>query len=209
MSVRRVLTLAAVLVLALTLAACGRSEPEKSLFAQGEDVVDMMAELAKQDAYLDAAASSTAVRDALAGAAVGSYDALDVVYAVTVDADALLSGAAAEDMSEPLAGYLRGKSCAAVINMVNAQAGTEALAAANICAAGKSFVCEGLSQSVLYIYVYRDGVPAAVSFVPGDDGAVSAAGMFILDEGFPVGSAGEVEERLAPYGAAVTVAAGG
>jgi len=36
---------------------------------------------------------------------------------------------------------------------------------------------------MVFLYVFRDIPPAAVTFLPGEDGAVSASGMFLLYDG--------------------------
>ena len=51
--------------------------------------------------------------------------------------------------------------------------------------------------------MYGGATPAAVTFVPGEDGAVMASGVFVFTDSLPTGSLEEVKEMFAPYSATV------
>ena len=66
------------------------------------------------------------------------------------------------------------------------------LAAASVCTAGKTFVHDQ-AQDMIYLYVFANSAPVAVTFTVGEDHTVSASGMFVVYDDFPCGSAGEIE----------------
>ena len=88
-------------------------------------------------------------------------------------------------MSDRLRSFMEERIQAAIATEINAAGGAMLLAASSICTASKTFVCQELTENAIYLYTYGDGVPAAVSFLRGEDGSVSATASFLLDESFP------------------------
>lgn len=179
--------------LVLLLAACGggteAKSGEKSLYERGLEVVSLMAEMAGNDAYLSAYSDNGEIREILSGAGAGDFSSPEAVYRVKIPAVALWSIAqmpAGGELPEPLREEIESKILTAFVSRINAMGGTAALAAASICTAGTLFVDEELTENTLYLYVFENAVPAAVVFLPGEDGAVSATGMLILCDGFDV-----------------------
>ena len=62
-----------------------------------------------------------------------------------------------------------------------------------MCTAEKLFVSGELTENEIYLYVYENAAPVAVTFMMGEDGAVAARGMFILYEGFEADRLEEME----------------
>ena len=114
----------------------------------------------------------------------------------------MLSGL--EGLSENLKTAMRQKAFgAALITQINAQNGATTLAATTICAAGKTFVSSEGDGDAIYLYVYENACPAAVSFVRGEDNSVSASGTFILNDGFDASSHESLEAFFGEAGAAI------
>lgn len=180
--------------LVLLVAACGggteAESGEKPLYERGLEVVSLMAEMAGSDAYLSAYSDSEEIREILSGAGAGDFSSPEAVYRVKLPAGALWGLAqmpASGELTEPLREEIESKIYSAFVSQINAMGGTASLAAASICTAGTLFVDKGLTENTLYLYVFENAVPAAVVFLPGEDGAVSATGMLILYDGFDVG----------------------
>ncbi len=180
------------LALVLSVSACGRQEPDvgKSLYDQGLEVVQLMAEMARSEDYVALYSGSSDVQAILERAGRGDFTAPQAVYRLTVPASALLT-LAEEETDLELSGLtpavrkvVEDKLQPALATMINAQAGTTAIAAASICAADKIFVSGELKENALYLYTFENAVPAAVSFTAGEDGAVSASGVLILNDAF-------------------------
>ena len=75
--------------------------------------------------------------------------------------------------------------------------------ATTICTAGKTFVSTEGDGDAIYLYVYENACPAAVSFVRGEDNSVSASGTFILNDGFDASSHESLEEFFGEAGAVI------
>lgn len=180
------------LTMALMLCACGsaggNSGSGKSLLEHGLDVVATMEEMASSDEYVNFYTGSKEMAEIINEIGEGDYSAPAAVYKLTIDEKAIeewamLSGA--EGLSETLKAAVTQKAVgAALITQINAQSGATTLAATSICTAGKTFVSTEASGSMVYIYAYENGCPAAVSFVEGEDHAVAATGNFILNDDF-------------------------
>ena len=109
-----------------------------------------------------------------------------------------------EAFSDTLQAYLRATVQSSIAAQINAKGGADALAAASACTASRIFFCDDLHENLLYLYTYENAAPAMISFLVGEDGAVSATGLFILYDGFPTGSAAEIQQFLSSLNVEVT-----
>lgn len=187
-----------VLALLFGLTACGhdKEKPEsKSLYAHGMDIVNMLSEMARSDDLLSVYTANTDIKDILMNLGNQEYGTPDAVYAITVPEEALINMAewnSLQNTSEALKGYLMQRFLASLMSQINAMGGVENLAASSVCTVGKTFVGENADQNVIYLYVYEDAAPVAVTFILGEDHTVSASGTFILYDGFTCGSSEEI-----------------
>lgn len=190
------MSLLLVFVMTLCLAACGSEAKEddekdkksdKTLYEHGLDVIELMVEATRNEAYMEIFSTSEDIAEVLSAIGEGDYEEPDEVLAVTGGADAfadLLSLNDIDGLSKDLDKNLNNRVFGSVITQLNARAGSMALAASSICSMGKTFVDEDVEENVLYIYIYEDANAVAVTFIPGEDGAVSAGGTFIMDKNF-------------------------
>jgi hypothetical protein len=58
--------------------------------------------------------------------------------------------------------------------------GTMALAAASLVRKTDLFVDTSVTEPVVYVYIYEEAYPVFVSFTPGEAGAVSATGTYVI-----------------------------
>lgn len=203
----------AVLSIVLLLGSCG-SGPEggtsgKSLYEQGLAIISVMQEMAGSEDCIASFTSDTDLGSILSEAAAGDYSEPQAVYQIKVPADSFLevSGLEISGLSQALQENLKARVASAVVSQINARGGVETLAAASVCTAGKTFVSSELAEDMIYLYVYEDAVPAAVTFTKGEDGAVSASGTFVLYDEFPTASASDIEGALSAFGVQVEEAA--
>lgn len=188
----------AVLFLAMVLAFSGCGE-KKSLANHGMDVVELIEEAINSEEYVKIYSATEQIGRVIEEAAEGDFSESEAVYSITIDEDDLLDLTGVddlEDMSEELQRMIKGKTAGALSNIINARAGAEILAASSIISMGKTFVYEEELENQLYLYTFADAKPIMVSFVVGEDGAVSATGTLILLEDFECGSEDEVEDSL-------------
>ncbi len=212
--------LALALSLVMTLGGCAGKEPAgeasqpepeaapaKTLYQQGEELAAWLVEMAGNRDYLSLYTGDEEVLGVLARAVEGKdYTSPKAVYSVTVPGDAagkllgLMGMEGADGLPDRLQQRVREKMIQALPTQVNAMAGTETLAAASICTASKTFVNDQVTEGVIYLYAYENGAPVAVTFLPGEDGAVAATGTFLLGDSFSLESLESMEGMLGMLG---------
>ena len=209
---KRIVALSMAFVMMLSLCACGGQSGNvtsgKTLLEHGLEVVATMDEMAGSDEYISFYSGSKDMAEIVKGISKGDHSAPVAVYKITIEEDAmgawdLLSGL--EGLSENLKTAIRQKAFgAALITQINAQNGATTLAATTMCTAGKTFVSTEEDGDAIYLYVYENACPAAVSFVRGEDNSVSASGTFIINDGFDPSTLETLEEFFGETGAVVT-----
>ena len=203
---KRIIVPMLVFAMLLSLCACnGESTKQKSLLHHGLDVVATMDEMANSEAYLNFYTADKEMTELVKSIGKDDHSTPVAVYQITMDNAAgeiwdRFGGL--EGLSDNLKTAMRQKAFgAAMITQINAQSGATALAASAVCTAGKTFVCEDAAEDCIYLYVYENACPAAVSFVCGEDYSVSAAGTFILNDAFDTGTTEILETFFAERGA--------
>ena len=159
------------------------AKPGKTAYDHGLELVQTMAVMANSEAYLAITTGSTEVTEKLIPVQEGTVDQPAAVYAVKLGDEYLAAMAEWIEVSEIPDGIkdiANQKLIGAFASQINAYAGAQNLAASAICAAGKTFVDESLTESVIYLYVFDNCPSAAITFTPGEDNAVSASGLFLL-----------------------------
>ena len=167
--------------LAASLSGC--SKPDKTAYDHGLELVQTMAELANSETYLALTTGSATVTEKLLPVQEGEVGEPAAVYTVTLGEDYLSAMAEWNEISEipdSIKEVANQKLIGAFATQILAYSGAQELAASAVCAAGKTFVDKSLTESVIYLYVFENCPPAAVTFIPGEDGAVSASGLFLL-----------------------------
>ncbi len=197
-----------VFCMVVLLGACNRengtlpSSP-KTLLEHGQDVVALMDEMASSESYRQAMGGSDELQKVLK--TLGNHQEPQAVYKITLPDDlvASYSGVDTSDWSDELKQSLSDRTSSSIISQLNSSEGITELAAASFCAAQKVFVSEEVTDPMTYLYVYDGATPAAVTFVPGEEGAVMASGLFVCTDSLPTGSLEEVKEMFALYSATV------
>lgn len=171
------LILAAIAATALCGCSAGTSN-EQYLYDLGIDVAETMKKLVKSDDYAEVYGAPDYVRDFVDDKVdLSDYDKPDKVYAVSLaDAEEFYESVIGGEPKwndldgvtrEQLAARLAVDCGLTVISQMNAQQGTDALAAAAIYIA---FVADEelkLDEPVTYVYVYESGTIVAVMFNEG------------------------------------------
>lgn len=189
------------LILIFHLSACSKeNEAEtKSLYAQGLEMVQLMSEMAQSKECMGIYTESSEIQTIIQNISLGDFSSPEAVYAISVaddDLAAIMELSNLDNVSEELKNCLKQKIFASLITQINSMSGVENLAASSVCTVGKTFVNENATENVIYLYVYENAVPVAVTFTIGENQAVSASGMFILYDGFACGSADEIKSSF-------------
>ena len=204
-----VLLLSAIML--MSLCACGGNTStktdEKSLYEHGLDVIAVMAEMTHLESYVETYTGNGEIKEVVKSIGEGDYTSPKAVYAITASAEQIAAYAevgALEGASEELQNVMENKFVVALTTQVNGFAGAEQLAAASVCTAGKTFVTDEISESVIYLYTYENARPVCVTFTCGEDSTVSASGMFMMYDEFTCDSAEEIEEFFSEVGVKVS-----
>ena len=201
-SIRNILICAVIilaLAMALSFSACGSNKDHaetKSLYAQGLEVVQLMAEMTNTEAYIDIHTGDSAIKDIIQSISNGDYSAPKAVYAISITDENLTAMAELgnlDNASEELKSVLMQRVLGSLIPQINGMSGVENLAASSVCTVGKTFVDENATENAIYLYTYENATPVAVTFTVGEDQAVSASGVFVMYDGFTCGSAYEIK----------------
>lgn len=200
------LVLALAVVLLLGACGSGMGRKEKSVYEQGLSVISLMAEMAKSDGYAELYSSDPELKEFLSAAGGGSYDEPQGVYGIQIS-ESTISGvmqiAGAGEMSDTLKEYVTSRAQATVATQINAAGGASMIAASSVCTAGKTFVNKELKENTVYLYTFESGTPVMVSFLVGEDGAVSASGSFIFSEDFKTDTEEDMEQFFSEFGVEV------
>lgn len=206
---KKCLSVLLTLIMLVSVSACGNGSKGsgKTLYEQGLDVASLMVEATRTEKYVEIYSSSSELGKMIKEIGEGDYETLEAVYAITIDDEkfrGILEVDNYNEISERLQAALRNRMFGSLITQINGMGGTEELAVSSICTHGKTFVDDSITDNTIYLYVYEDALPIAVTFTVGEDGAVSASGTFIMYDGFSCGSVEEVEESFRAFNVEVS-----
>ena len=213
MKAKKLICTLVALAMTISLGACGgtgasgSNTSDKSLYEQGLGVISLMAEAAQAEEYVGAYTGNPEIMEIIQNVGAGDYTTPKAVYSLSVSDEVLLSMLGQENLngiSAELKDNLLSRSFGSLITQINGYAGVNNLAASSVLTLGKSFVDSTLAEDVIYIYIFENALPVAVSFTVGENGSVSAGGNFIMYEEFTCGSVAEVQEFFSEFGAEVT-----
>lgn len=210
MRIRKCIGIVMSLVMAIALCACGGSNASngKSIYDHGLDVISLMSEAAGSEEYVQAYTGNPEIMEKIQAIGEGDYTAPKAVYSMTASEENLLAMLGAEDVngiSEELKITLTNRALAAMTTQINGWCGVNELAASSVLTMGKTFVDSSLEENVIYIYIYENALPVAVTFTKGEDSSVSASGTFVMYDAFTGVSAEEIETALSEFGVEVEV----
>ncbi len=178
-------------VLTLEFASCGA---EVSIYDRGLEVVAMLDEMSQSADYIGVYSASEDIKSVIA-ASVGDRSTPSAVYELKVD-EATLSGTAdvnsMTDLSDGVREYVTNRSLATIITNINSRGGVNMLAASSVCTASMTFVNSEFEGYAVYLYTYENAAPVMVTFIAGEDGAVSASGNIVLYDGLDTTSAATI-----------------
>ena len=138
----------------LSLSACSSkkdSAETKSLYTQGLEIVQLMAEMTQTEEYVDIHTGSSEIKTVIQNISTGDYTAPKAVYLLSVTEDNLAAMAelgTLEGTSEGLKTFLMQRVLGSLMTQINGMSGVENLAAASVCTVGKTFVDENATEDV-------------------------------------------------------------
>ena len=189
--------LAAIMILSFAGCSDNENNSGKSLYDHGLELVALVEEMAKSEEYMAIYTGSPRISEIASEFGKGDYSSPKTVYGLAPAAEFLTLYKSSDEingLSEDLKDMISNKTIAALVTQVNAMGGAENLAATTVCTAGKTFVNSEINDTAIYIYVYENGFPVAVTFTAGEDSTVSASAMFISYDEFPTASAQQIAD---------------
>lgn len=173
-------------ILILSLTACGSKKEQVSLYERGLEVVDLLDEMADSQSYVQMFTGNTQISEVIQSNTNGDYSKPQAVYEVVLQKDNYQGLLGNEDtqiaMSDELERIMEKKVNASLITQMNAYGGSENLAASTICTTDIFFVNSEIKEDVIYIYVYENTAPVAITFLQEGNDIVSANGTFMFGE---------------------------
>lgn len=196
----KIITGMMVLILMFSLSACGNNEGNtetKSLYAQGLEIIQLMSEMTQSEECLNIFYTGNGkVLSIVQDISTGDYTTPKAVYAIStteIESLATVELNNLDNVSEGLKSYITQKALGSLVTQINSYSGVEILAATSICTVGKTFVNKDTDEDVIYLYTFDNAVPVAVTFIVGEDNAISASGVFIMNDRFTCDSADEIK----------------
>ena len=139
---------------------------------------------AESEAYAALFSASPEINERILAWGAGDYSQVKAAYRASLGKEQMLSALTAagvpfDALPEELLTSVIWRLAAALPAQLNAAEGASVLAACSIANVQTAFLYEGLTEPVLYLLVYPEAVPVAVTFWPEEDGVVSARADFI------------------------------
>ena len=192
-----VIGITAIMVLSLSACSKNESKPEqKSLYAQGLEVVRLMEEMIQTEEYVDLHTGNSEIKTIIQDISTGNYAAPKAAYSISITEENLVAMSELNTLnnaSEGLKDFLLQRVLGSLMTQINGMSGVENLAAASVCTVGKTFVNENADGNVIYLYAYEDAKPISVTFTVGEDKTVTATGVFIMYDEFTCDSVDEIQ----------------
>lgn len=188
-------------LLIISLSSCGGSS--KSLLEYGTEVISLMREMVENGEYAKFYNIPAAYDETVKALRNGDYSKASVVYELSVSASKLIGIDIDEsELSDELYSYICSSSYISFSSLINQKSGSDALAVSAIFSAQKTFACKDIEENKVYLYVFENGYPIVITFVPGEDGSVRAIGNFVINADFAVDDAEKIESSCESMGIA-------
>ena len=180
---------------------------EKTLYVHGMDIISMLNEMINSEEYIQAFTGSADLITVIKDISKGNYFIPQNVYKITLDAESILdiSEMLPSDSSDNLRNHTKNRLLNSIVTQINSRGGVNKLAATSICTAGKTFVSNELETEMIYLYMFENSVPVAVTFTKGENNAVNATGSFVFFDELNFISTQELLEYLGAYSVEVEV----
>ena len=181
----------------LVLSLCSCNTSDKPLEKAGEEVIALMREMTVSEEYEKLYGLPDSYSQAVARLREGDYSNAKALYELEIPTSAFSD---TNGISGKLGEYVNSALYLSLANRINQKAGVEALSVSAAYSAQISFVNTSLKENTVYLYVFDNGYPVFVTFLPGEDGSVRAVGYFIINESFAAESADRIAESFASVG---------
>ena len=190
--------LACVLLLTL-LGSC--NEKNKSLTECGEDVISLMAEMLESEEYKSLYNLPSAYDDQVNMLREGNYSKSIAVYELLISEEELLDKTIDKDgLSKELYEYICSSAYVSFASRINQISGVEAMAVSAVFTAQKTYANKDIDTNRIYLFVFENGCPIAVTFVVDGNDSLRAVGHFIVNDKFITEDENSIKESCEALG---------
>ncbi len=182
-------TLSAIIgtVMVFSLTACMNTTETAEIRLDFEDnglfLISEVDTLAECEEFVALYSASPEINEIVIGIGKGNYSQPKAVFIIG-NLDELVFKNMTQDMSLPsdIEKILKGRFAPILPSQINAMNGATALAATNILYHEDSFICEGLDNTVTYLYTFDNSYSFMVTFTPKDENIVNANVNVVISE---------------------------
>lgn len=179
------------------------NETAKPLVECGEEVISLMAEMLESEDYKSLYNLSAEHDETISKLREGNYSKSITVYELVIPEEELFDKTVnKENLSEDLYKYICSSAYVSFASRINiaSDAGVEALSATTVFTAQKSFTNKNMDINKIYLYVFENGCPVAVTFVSDGDDTFRAIGNFIINDTFATDDDNSIKESCEALG---------
>lgn len=196
----KILTVFLCTTLLLTmLSSCAAKD--KFLKNCGEDVISMMAEMLESDEFAEVYEVPDQLMETISKLSDGDFQEIDEIYELIIPVDQFTETSFDEDdFSEDLYQYVCSSAYVSFANRINVQSGNESLAASSMYCAQKCFTNRKLEENTIYLYVFEDACPIAISFTMSGKDTIRATGYFIINDEFDTDDEDSIRKSCKNFG---------
>ena len=195
----RIIIFILITLLIITLSSC--NESQQSITDCGAEVVALMAEMVESDEYLKLYNLSDAYNETINQVREGDYSTPYAIYELTIPDDELFDERIDEKIFvNDLYNYVHSSGYISFASRINQNSGLNSLAVAAAFAGQMTFVSDDLDENKIYLYVFENGYPIAVTFVKGKDNSFRAVGNFIINDKFITDNEESIKESCKNIG---------
>jgi hypothetical protein len=179
------------------------NENSRSLTEYGEDVISLMTEMLESEEYKSMYDLPSEYDDEINMLREGNYSESIAVYEILVPEDELLDVVLdidKEDLSKELYEYLCSSAYSSFATLINRISGSNSMVLSSAFTASKNYVSKDIDENKIYLFVFENGYPIAVTFVANGEGAVHAVGHFIINDEFITEDENSIKESCEKMG---------
>ena len=190
--------LACILLMTL-LASCNGTS--KSLAECGEDVISLMAEMLESEEYKSLYNLPSEYDDQVNMLREGDYSKSIAVYELLISEEELLDNTIDKDgLSKELYEYICSSAYVSFASRINQTSGVDAMAVSAVFTAQKIYANKDIDTNRVYLFVFEDGCPIAVTFVVDGKDLLRAVGHFIMNDKFIAENENSIKESCEALG---------
>lgn len=199
-----------VLLLSIFLNVCNAeakvNSKDKAIHAQGLAIVSVMEEMVQNETWFDVFSHNKDLKKIVSDEGRIGKKKLKAVYKIKINDELnsyLIEPINEKRLSPDLSKYFQNIIQTCIATNINTMGGADTIAASGICTYSKTFVNNDIKENTSYLYTFEKGAPILITFIVGDDNAVSAHASYIFYDEFSRKNIKEMEAVLEGFGASI------